>query len=154
MSDRPLERAVMTALADNDRVDVDELAVEARGYVVLRGTVGSLMERVRAMRTARRVPGVRAVDAPVHVRPLGGDRLADADTEAAVLAALIDDGGVPTSGIEVDVRGDTVTLSGRVEATAERNRAKRIAFRVGSVVHVRNELRVVSADDLAVRGRR
>jgi hyperosmotically inducible periplasmic protein len=155
MSDRSLERAVMTALADNDRVHVDELAVEARGdNVVLRGTVGSLMERVQAMRAARRVPGVRAVDALVHVRPLAGSRLADADTEAAVMAALIDDGGVPTSGIEVAALGDTVTLSGLVEATAQRNRAKRIAFRVGGVAHVRNELRVLSAEDLAVRARR
>lgn len=153
MSDRSLERAVMAALADNDRVHVDELAVEARGdYVVLRGTVGSLWQRVVAMRTARRVPGVRAVDAQVHVRPLGGNGLADADTEAAVLAALIDDGGVPASSIEVDARGDTVTLSGLVGATSQRNRAKRIAFRVGGVAHVRNELRVfsiVSAHEVA-----
>ena len=72
MSDRSLERAVMTALADNDRVHADELAVEARGSnVVRRGTVGTLMERVQAMRAARRVPGVRVLsadDLPVRAR--------------------------------------------------------------------------------------
>ena len=155
MSDQSLERAVMAALADTDLVHVDELAVEAHGdYVILRGTVGSLVQRAQALRTARRVPGVRAVDALVHVRPLGGNGLADADTEAAVMAALIDDGGVPASSIEVDAHGDTVTLSGLVDATSQRNRAKRIAFRIGGVAHVRNELRVfsiVSPDEVAER---
>jgi osmotically-inducible protein OsmY len=155
MSDQSLERAVMAALADNDLVRVDELAVEAHGdYVILRGTVGSLVQRADAVHTARRVPGVRAVDALVHVRPLGGNRLADADTEAAVMAALIDDGGVPASSIEVDAHGDTVTLSGLVDATSQRNRARRIALRVGGVAHVHDELRVfsiVSSDDVAER---
>jgi osmotically-inducible protein OsmY len=155
MSDQSLERAVMAALADNDLVHVDELAVEAFGdYVVLRGTVGSLVQRAEALRTARRVPGVRSVDALLHVRPLGGDGRVDADTEAAVLAALIDDGGVPASSIEVDAHGDTVTLSGLVDDGAQRDRARRIALRVGGVAHVHNELRVfsiVSPDDVADR---
>jgi osmotically-inducible protein OsmY len=153
MSDQTLERAVMAALADNDLLHVDELAVETHGdYVILRGTVGTLVQRAEALRTARQVPGVRAVDALVHVRPLGGPGLADADTEAAVLAALIDDGGVPAASIEVDAHGDTVTLSGLVDATSQRDRAKRIAFRVGGVAHVHNELRVfsiVSPDEVA-----
>ena len=152
MSDPTLERAVMTALADNDLVHVDELAVEALGdHVILRGTVGSLVQRAEAVRTARRVPGVRTVDTLLHVRPLGGDGLVDADTEAAILAALIDDGGVPASSIEVDAHGDTVTLSGLVDSDAQRNRARRIALRVGGVEHVHNELRVFS--DVAVRER-
>ena len=156
MSDQSLERAVMTAIADNDLVHADELAVEVHGdYVILRGTVGSLMQRAEALRTARRVPGVDAVDALVHVRPLGGNGLADADTEAAVMAALIDDGGVPASSIEVDAHGDAVTLSGLVDARSQRDRAKRIALRVGGVAQVHNELRVlsiVSPDEVAERG--
>ena len=155
MSDQSLERAVMTAIADNDLVHADELAVEVHGdYVILRGTVGSLMQRAEALRTARRVPGVDAVDALVHVRPLGGNGLADADTEAAVMAALIDDGGVPAFSIEVDAHGDAVTLSGLVDARSQRDRAKRIALRVGGVAQVHNELRVlsiVSPDEVAER---
>jgi osmotically-inducible protein OsmY len=155
MSDQSLERAVMTAIADNDLVHADELAVEVHGdYVILRGTVGSLMQRAEALRTARRVPGVDAVDALVHVRPLGGNGLADADTEAAVMAALIDDGGVSASSIEVDAHGDAVTLSGLVDARSQRDRAKRIALRVGGVAQVHNELRVlsiVSPDEVAER---
>jgi osmotically-inducible protein OsmY len=155
MSDHALERAVMAALADNHRVHADEIAVEALGdYVILRGTVGSLAERVEAVRTAKHVPGVRTVDELLHVRPLGIDGRADADTEAAVIAAFIEDGQVPAAGIDVDAHGETVTLSGLVDVAAQRDRAERIALGVGGVSHVENQLRVfltVSADEVAER---
>jgi osmotically-inducible protein OsmY len=155
VSDHTLERAVMAALADNQLVHADEIAVEALGdYVILRGTVGSPVQRVEAVRSARRVPGVRSVEELLHVRPLGIDGRADADTEAAVIAALIDDGGVPAAGIDVDADGDTVALSGLVDVAAQRDRAERVALGVGGVAHVHNALRVfltVSADEVAER---
>jgi hyperosmotically inducible protein len=132
VSDHALERAVMAALADNHPVHADEIAVEAIGdEVILRGTVGSPVQRVEAVRTAGRVPGVRRVDERLHVRPLGIDGRADADTEAAVIAAIIEDGEVPAAGIDVDASGDTVTLSGLVDVAAQRDRAERVALRVG-----------------------
>jgi osmotically-inducible protein OsmY len=155
VSDQSLERAVMAALADNHLVHADEIAVEALGdYVILRGTVGSPVQRVEAIRTAGRVPGVRTVDELPHVRPLGIDGRADADTETAVIAALIADDHVPAAGIDVDANGDSVTLSGLVDVAAQRDRAERVALRVGGVTHVQNELRVfltVSADEVAER---
>jgi osmotically-inducible protein OsmY len=145
----------MAALADNHRLHADEIAVEAiGGDVILRGTVGSPVERIEAARTARHVPGVRTVDERLHVRPLGIDGRADADTEAAVIAAFIEDGQVPAAGIDVDANGETVTLSGLVDVAAQRDRAERIALRVGGVSHVENHLRVfvtVSADEVAER---
>jgi osmotically-inducible protein OsmY len=155
MSDHKLEQAVLGALARNHLVNADEIAVEALGdYVMLRGTVGSPVQQIEAVRTARHVPGVRSVDDLLRVRPLGIDGRADADTEAAVIAALIDDGKVPAAGIDVDANGTTVTLSGLVDVAAQRDRAERVALRVGGVEHVVNELRVfltVSADEVAAR---
>jgi osmotically-inducible protein OsmY len=145
----------MAALADNHLVHADEIAVEALGDdVILRGTVGSPAQHAEAVRTARRVPGVHSVDERLRVRPLGIDGRADADTEAAVIAALIEDGQVPAAGIDVDAHGETVTLRGLVDVAAQRDRAERIALRVGGVSHVENHLRVflnVSADEIAER---
>jgi len=155
MSNQQLEHAVMAALADDRLVHADEIAVEAIGdWVILRGTVGSPVQQAEAVRTARAVPGVTRVDDMLHVRPLGFDGRIDADTEAAVLAALIEDDERVATGIDVDARGDSVTLTGYVELMAQRDRAERVAMRVGGVEHVRNELRVlrmVSADDVAER---
>jgi osmotically-inducible protein OsmY len=155
MLDHSLEGAVMQALADNPLVHADELAVENRGGdVVLRGTVGTMIQRAEAVRAARRVPGVRTVDDRVRVRPLGIDGRADADTEAAVLDALNADDQLHAADIDVESRDGTVTLRGLVELAFQRDRAERVALEVGGVSHVHNELKVwltVSADDVAER---
>jgi len=155
MSNRQLEQAVMAALADDRLVHADEIAVEAIGdWVILRGTVGSPIQQAEAMRTARAVAGVQRVDDMLHVHPLSYDGRIDADTEAAVLAALIDDDKQAATGIDVDAHGGTVTLTGSVELMDQRDRAERVALRVGGVEHVHNELqvlRLVSADDVAER---
>jgi osmotically-inducible protein OsmY len=155
VSDHNLEDAVMHALADNPVVHADEIAVQAiDGDVVLRGTVETMVQLAEAKRTARRVPGVRRVDDQLRVRPLGIDGRTDADTEAAVLAALIADDRVHADDVNVEAREGTVILRGLVELPSQRDRAERIALGVGGVEHVRNQLGIwitVSADDVAER---
>jgi osmotically-inducible protein OsmY len=155
VSDQSLERTIMQALAENPRVHADEIAVEARnGDVLLRGTVGSVVQRAEAARTTRRVPGVRAVDDQLRVRLLGIDGRTDADTEAAVLAALIADDDLHVADVDVESRDGIVTLRGIVELPAQRDRAERIVLRLGGVSSVRNRLGVLSApsaDDVAER---
>jgi hyperosmotically inducible protein len=155
MSNQTLERAVMAALADNRRVHADEITVEAIGdSAIVRGTVPSPIQHAEVLRTARAVPGVRRVEDMLHLRRLGSDARADADTEAAVLSALIADDERTATGIDVDADGDRVTLSGLVDLETDRDRAERVALRVGGVAHVHNDLRVlhvVSADDIAER---
>jgi osmotically-inducible protein OsmY len=155
MSNHRLEQAVMDALAANPRVHPDEIVAEALGdEVMLRGTVGTLIQRAEAVRTANAVPGVRLVDDMLHVRPLGVDGRADVDTEAAVMAQLIADDGLSATDIDVDAHGGIVTLSGLVDLAAQRDRAERVALRVGGVTQVHNKLQIlllVSADEVAER---
>jgi len=152
-----LHRAVMEALASNPRVHADEIVVEVlddSGDIVLRGTVGGLVQQAEAVRTATHVPGVRHVEDGLEVRLMGIDGRADADTEAAVLDALGADHEVHARDIDVDVRDGAVTLSGLVEVVSQRDRAERIALGVPGVASVNNKLRVwltVSADDVAER---
>ena len=88
------------------------------------------------------VPGVEAVDDQLKVRLMGVDARADADTEAAVLAALIVDDNVDAADVEVKSRDGDVTLSGLVEVRRQRDRAERIALGVGGVNEVRNEIKI------------
>ena len=144
MSDLALRGRIIEALADAPHVAVAEIAVECHddGDVVLRGSVVNLLQRAEAVRTARGVPGVRAVDDQLRTRPAGAAHRADAETEAAVLDALILDDAVPAYGIDVDVEGGTVTLCGAVDIASEREAAERIAVRVPGVSEVRNRLKV------------
>jgi len=146
VSDHPLEQEIMQALARNPRVHAEEVAVQALdGEVLLRGTVGGLAQRAEAERTTRGVPGVLRIDDQLQVRPLGFDGRADAETKAAVLAALIDDPELQAAGIDVKAKEGDVTLSGLVELPSERDRAERVALCVGGVEHVRNQLEVLAA---------
>jgi hyperosmotically inducible periplasmic protein len=150
MSNHPLERAVMEALADNRHVHPDEIAVEAQdGRVILRGTVGTLVQQAEAVRTAQHVPGVFVVEDRLAVRPTALQARADVDTEAAVMAALIDADALPAEMIDVDVdAGDgAVTLSGLVDVESQRERAERVARSVGGVTRVHNKIRVLSLVD-------
>jgi hyperosmotically inducible protein len=157
MSDTALNRAVMDALADNPRVHADEIVVETlddRGGIVLRGTVGGIVQRAEALRTAEQVPGVRRVEDGLEVRLMGIDGRADADTEAAVLDALGADDDVRARDVHVEVNDGVVTLSGLVELVSQRDGAEYIALGVPGVARVENRLRVwrtVSADDVAER---
>jgi osmotically-inducible protein OsmY len=144
LSDLALRGRIMEALAGAPRVAVAELAVECHddGEVVLRGSVVNLLQRAEAVRTARGVRGVRAVDDQMRTRLVGVEHRAAAETEAAILDALILDDAVPAYGIEVDVDGGTVTLWGAVDIAPERDAAGRIALRVAGVSKVRNRLKV------------
>ena len=142
MSDLALRSRIIAALADAPHVDVAEIAVECHdgGGVVLRGSVVNLRQRAEAVRTARGVPGVRAVDDQMRRRPVGAEHRTAAETEAAVLDALILDDAVPAYGIDVDVDGGKVTLCGTVDIASQRDAAERIALRVPGVSEVRNRL--------------
>ena len=152
-----LQRAVMEALADNPIVHADEIAVQVldgAGDIVLRGTVGSLVQRAEAVRAAGAVPGVRHVEDGLRVHVMGIDGRTDADTGAAVLDALIADDEVHACDVEVNADDGAVTLRGLVEVAAQRERAQRIAMAVPGVTGVENQLRVwltVSTDDVAER---
>jgi osmotically-inducible protein OsmY len=97
------------------------------------------------VRTARGVPGVRAVDDQLRTRPIGADHRAHAVTEAAVLDALILNDAVPAYGVDVDVDIGKVTLWGAVDSVSQRDTAARIALSVPGVSQVRNRLEVWTA---------
>jgi osmotically-inducible protein OsmY len=150
-----LEQNIMDALAGNPRVHPDEMSVQAvGGDVILRGTVGSVVQREEAVRTTRHVTGVTSVTDRLRLGLLDASRRADADTEAAVLDALTADTAVRAPDIDVGVRDGAVSLSGFVALASQRDRAERDALAVPGVASVDNRLRVlypVSANDVAER---
>src|SRR3954465_1267391 len=139
-----LEQNIMEALAGNPRVHPDEISVQAfGGDVILRGTVGSIVQREEAVRTTHHVTGVNSVTDRLGLGLLDASRRADADTEAAVLDALNADTAVRASDIDVAVHDGAGTLSGLVDLTSQRDRAGRAARAVPGVASVHNRLRVV-----------
>jgi osmotically-inducible protein OsmY len=133
-----------------------------KGIVHLTGMVENDIDRDLAVELAKNVDGVVEVKSDLQIEPEtarqaasasavkhDGDRsfgtwVDDATTTAAVKAKLI--GNANTSGmkIDVDTRGDVVTLSGRVASSEEKELAGEIALSTGDVSDINNQL-VVNA---------
>jgi len=151
MTDTALELTIMETLGGSSIVRADEIAVQVDdGEAVLRGTVGSPVQRLEAIRLAADVPGVSHVADELQVRLLGIDGRADADTEAAVIDALNADDQVHTGDVDVavdDGAGDA--QAGPSSSSSSATAPERIALAVPGVASVRNELRVWLAVDAA-----
>ena len=64
----------------------------------------------------------------------------DATTTAAVKTKLLADKNIAGTKIDVDTRGDVVTLAGEVASTEQKQLAEQIAKNTGDVKKVKNEL--------------
>jgi osmotically-inducible protein OsmY len=144
MTNYDLERYVTEELHWDPKLDDKAIAVSADdGVVTLRGTVGSLHEKLDAKKDAERVAGVTRVDNKLEVRILNRDRRADADLRGAVLQALMLNSLVPRS-IDAKVDDGLVRLTGQANWQYQREEADSVASKVHGVVTVVNQVQLVA----------
>jgi osmotically-inducible protein OsmY len=129
----------------------------AQGTVHLTGTVESDIDRDLAGELAKGIEGVVAVDndlqvgaAPAAKREETPDRpfgvwVDDATTTAQVKSKLLGNPNTKGLQIDVDTRGDVVTLSGEVRSAEEKQLVEELARNTGDVKQVRNQLVVRAA---------
>jgi osmotically-inducible protein OsmY len=128
------------------------------GVVHLTGKVESDIDRDLAGEIAKGIDGVVDVDNDLTIaagsrvthKP-GEDRtfgvwVDDATTTAAVKAKLLGNPNTKGTKIDVDTRGDVVTLSGQVASAEEKSLAEELAQNTGDVQEVRNRLVVQRAN--------
>jgi len=155
LSDSIVRRRLERALARNPRLDDAsiEIASVTDGVVVLAGTVRSTGDAVRAIRTARAVPGVHQVSSILEI-PGADEFMIPADNSEdtwgadapdwwitrAVKRRLIATAGVPALAIHVDTTDHVVTLFGEVESVAQSERAETATLEVIPVEQVENRL--------------
>jgi osmotically-inducible protein OsmY len=143
-SDTQVEGDVREALFRDGRLEPREISVSVhKGWVTLRGTVGTPRQKRIAKDVASRSEGIAGVDSFLRVEVLDRAGRRDAELRAQVLDALHADALLP-DGVDADVRFGVVTLTGRVRDMLQRDEAERIARGVHGVGDVRNELSVES----------
>ena len=128
-----------------------------KGMVHLTGKVESDIDRDLAGELAKGIEGVVEVDNDLMVEvgaratpAADADRsfgvwIDDATTTAGVKAKLVGNSNTHGLQIDVDTRGDVVTLSGEVASAEEKSLAEQIARNTGDVKDVRNQLVVRKA---------
>ncbi len=129
------------------------------GVVHLTGNVESDIDRDLAGELAKGIEGVVSVDNDLAIKPnsrhdahtaTGTTRpfnvfVDDATTTAMVKTKLLANANTKGLKIDVDTRGDTVTLSGEVASSEEKQLAEELARNTGDVKQVRNQLVVKRA---------
>jgi hyperosmotically inducible periplasmic protein len=152
----------------NTHLDAFAIKTETtKGMVHLTGTVENDIDRDLAGELAKGIEGVVSVDNDLAVgtnarastskttttksgdatksadRPFGV-WVDDATTTAMVKSKLFADPHIKGSKIDVDTRGDVVTLSGTVGSKEQKELAEQIAKNTGDVKQVKNQLVVGS----------
>jgi osmotically-inducible protein OsmY len=122
------------------KLDNTAIAVSADdGKVTLRGTVGSLREKLEAKKAAERVYGVISVENQLQVRLLNAAKRGDAELRGDVLQALMLDSLVPKS-VDAKVDDGFVTLTGKANWQYQRDEAEFVASNIVGTLDVADEI--------------
>jgi osmotically-inducible protein OsmY len=152
MSDDELQVRVCKELLSDPKLATASIAVAADdGVVTMRGTVGTLRQKLEAQRAAERIHGVKKVNNDLDVRLINRNRKEDTELRADVLQALMLDSLVPST-IDARVRDGVVTLTGIADYQFEREEAERVVINMVGVVNLINDVKIVhptaDADDV------
>lgn len=152
-----IQGKVETVLALNRHLEGYALdATVNNGAVRLTGKVENDIDRDLAGQLAKGVDGVLSVKNEITVADKTratanasgehrtfGRWVDDATTTAAVKTKLFADKNIAGRKINVETRGDIVTLSGEVESAEQKQLAEQITKNTGDVKQVRNELTII-----------
>ncbi len=141
--DERIAAAIEVDLARDPQLPEEAISLQVtEGVVELRGTVGDLLSRRRAVRLVRCIRGVRAVIDRLQVEP--AVPVADQQLAAAVREALQLEPAVAAARLEVAARAGTVTLSGTVDSPRTRVLAEKTAAGVSGVRAVDDRIAVAT----------
>ena len=121
-----------------------EVAIaEREGDVTLRGSVASFKERQTAVRIAKSVRGVRAVEDQLMVDLR--NHWDDDVIRGLALQKLMSSDEIPADRVDVKVDGGWLTLKGEVEHQSDSNAAFELMSDVPGVGGITNEIKVITA---------
>ena len=158
-TDRPLQLAVIDALAADTALVGTEIGVAVRdGVITLSGQVRRYAEKYAAERAAARVPGVAAVADSMTVIDPAIQIATDTYIAHLIVDALRWHTEVPSDRIRVKVANGWVTLEGDVEWHYQRRAAERTvraaapSFGVSNVIRIRPRAVALAAVAARVAG--
>ena len=169
VSDTWITTKVKSEFATTKGVDVTDVSVDTKaGVVMLTGNVGSSAEKALAVKTARSIKGVKAVQA--DKLKVGGDddamssesmssdhdnmssdtslgtKASDAWITTKVKSDFATTKGVDVTDVSVDTKAGVVMLSGTVGSAAEKATAVKAARSIKGVKAVQADKLMVGAD--------
>ena len=137
--DVDIAKAAVTALEWNVMIPSNHIKVVVQnGHLFLDGEVNWQFQRTQAEKAVRYLPGVKAITNRIFIRP----KIEPKEVRTKILDSFKRTMELEMSGIEVEVKGGEVILSGTVRSWAEMNAATRAAWSAPGVNKVTNNLNV------------
>jgi osmotically-inducible protein OsmY len=138
-TDAEIAVAAESALQWNTLVPEERIKVMVeKGWITLSGEVDWDYQRNHAFKAVRSLLGVVGVSNDITLKP----QVTPANVSARIQGALQRQAEREAKGIEILVRGHTVTLKGKVHSWAERSAAQGAAWSAPGITSVVNELHV------------
>ena len=142
MTDQAVVDAVETEMMFDPAIPHNEVDVSCiDGTVTLKGTVGNLLAKRRAVRLAETVRGVKSVIDRTDVQPSITRR--DYNIESDARTALLHDRATESWEIGVDVENGIATLNGTVDSWQEKQLAEKVVAGVRGVRGIDNRIDIV-----------
>jgi osmotically-inducible protein OsmY len=138
-TDEEIASAASMALSWNSTVPRNAVKVIVEdGVLILSGEVAGNFQREAAEKAVRHLLGVKAVQNRIEIK----SDTVPKDIKFKIVAALHRQAQVDAQNIAVEVENGTVTLSGPVSSSAERNAALHAAWAAPGVVRVVDSMEV------------
>jgi osmotically-inducible protein OsmY len=138
-NDEELKIDILAELEFDPSVKVSDIGVLVRdGTVTLNGNATSFGEKFAAVRSAKRVAGVKAIADDIEVKLTDSLLRADGDIAAAAVAQINWDSTIPKGLAQVTVRDGWITLQGEFEGWHEKNAVESAVQNLAGVRGVTN----------------
>ena len=143
-TDVELKKDILEELLYDPGVKVAGIGVLVKdGVVTLNGYVSNYMEKLNAVRAAKRIIGVTAIADDIQVKLPESQRRTDGDIAAAAANQIKWSTSAPSGAVDVTVRDGWVTLDGKVEWWYQRLAAENVVKRLVGVKGVTNLIRII-----------
>jgi len=144
-NDEILQRDVQDAIKWEPQLNTAKIEVTAKnGIVSLNGIVDLLEKKIKALKTAKQVPGVLDVLENINVKINSWEQKNDKDIAKAVADAFKWNWNTINDGIQVEVENGLVTLTGELEWFYQKEAAARAVNNMIGVKGIINNIRIDS----------
>ena len=143
ITDTELKMDVLAELRYEPSVRITDIGVLVKdGAVTLNGCAASYCEKCDAVRTAKRVAGVRAIADDIEVKLPDSIRRTDGEIAAAAANQIDWSTTIPRGAVEVTVSEGQTTLEGEVEWWYQKNAAENAVQYLAGVTGVTNAITI------------